>query len=100
MERRSMGGRSTSMKPVRNPNVHLGVASVGGTAGKHTSMPFDQHIPRPFTPAVVRAYAPRAAGIYGISNAREWIYIGAADDIQAALLGHIAEFDTSLMQRR
>ena len=30
-------------------------------------------------------YAPMASGVYGISNAREWIYIGETDDIQMAL---------------
>ena len=63
-------------------------------------MPFDQHIPRPFTPADVRAHTPSAPGVYGISNAREWLYIGAADDIQVALLRHIADLDSSLMRRR
>jgi hypothetical protein len=62
-------------------------------------MPFEQHIPRPFTPVAVRAFAPAASGVYGISNAREWIYIGTTDDIQAALMRHMSESDTSLMQR-
>jgi len=62
-------------------------------------MPFDQHIPRPFTSADVRAYTPSAPGVYGISNAREWLYIGAADDMQGALLQHIADLDSSLMRR-
>ena len=39
-------------------------------------MPFTQHIPRVFTATGVRMYAPMASGVYGISNAREWIYIG------------------------
>jgi hypothetical protein len=52
-------------------------------------MPFEQCIPRPFTPNGVRMFAPVAPGVYGISNAREWIYIGAADDIQGALLAHM-----------
>lgn len=76
------------------------MASIAEIAGKNISMPFDQHIPRSFTPATVRAFAPNAVGIYGISNAREWIYIGVADDIQGALLGHLANFDTSLMRHK
>lgn len=63
-------------------------------------MPFDQYIPRPFTPMAVRAFAPPVSGIYGISNAREWIYIGTADDIQDALLWHLSESDTSLLRRK
>ena len=62
-------------------------------------MPFDQLIPRPFTPGAVRIYAPDSSGVYGISNAREWIYIGAADNIQGALLAHLEDLHTSLMKR-
>lgn len=63
-------------------------------------MPFDRFIPRSLTPSSVRANAPAVSGIYGISNAREWIYIGQSDDIQAALLEHLREAGTSLMERR
>ena len=62
-------------------------------------MPFDQLTPRPLTPGGVRAYAPVASGVYGISNAREWIYIGTADNIQGALQAHLQDFRSSLMQR-
>ena len=62
-------------------------------------MPFEHLIPRPFTPNAVRMYAPDVSGLYGISNAREWIYIGAADDIQAALLTHLRDQGTALMSR-
>jgi hypothetical protein len=48
-------------------------------------MPFDQFTPPSLTPASVRANAPRASGIYGVSNAREWIYIGETHNIQASL---------------
>src|SRR5690348_8899526 len=63
-------------------------------------MPFEQLIPRPFVPTSVQTYAPIASGVYGISNAREWIYIGESDDIQAALLTHLHEGDTPLMNKR
>jgi hypothetical protein len=62
-------------------------------------MPFTQHIPRVFTATGVRMYAPMASGVYGISNAREWIYIGETDDIQGALLTQLADTHTSLMKR-
>jgi len=52
-------------------------------------MPFDQFTPRSLTPASVLANAPAASGIYGVSNAREWIYIGETADIQAELLRHL-----------
>jgi len=63
-------------------------------------MPFDQPTPRSLTPVSIRANAPIASGIYGISNAREWIYIGETDNIQGTLLSHLQELDTSLMKRR
>jgi hypothetical protein len=63
-------------------------------------MPFNQLIPRPFTSGAVQMYAPVAAGVYGISNAREWIYIGETDNIQNALLDHLGDRDTSLMKRQ
>ncbi len=40
-----------------------------------------------------------ASGVYGISNAREWIYIGESDDIQGALLAQLADPKTSLMKQ-
>lgn len=49
-------------------------------------MPFEQFVPRSFTPVSVRASAPAASGLYGVSNAQEWIYIGETDNIQTALL--------------
>lgn len=62
-------------------------------------MPFHQPFPRSFTSAAIQEYAPDRSGIYGISNAGEWIYIGETDNIQEALLGHLCETDTALLQR-
>ena len=62
-------------------------------------MPFEKLIPRPFTTAGVQMYAPPSSGVYGISNAREWIYIGETDDIQGALLEHLRDVYTPLMKR-
>lgn len=62
-------------------------------------MPFEQLVPRPFTSTGVRMYAPSVSGLYGVSNAREWIYIGVTDNIQGALLDHLSAPHTSLMQR-
>jgi hypothetical protein len=63
-------------------------------------MPFNQLIPRPLTAGAVQMYAPTAAGVYGITNAREWIYIGECDNIRFALLKHMQELSTSLMKRQ
>ena len=38
-------------------------------------------------------------GIYGISNAREWIYIGWSDNIQRSLIEHLDEQATRLAGR-
>jgi hypothetical protein len=51
-------------------------------------MSFQSAFPRAFSLASIRAHAPSACGVYGISNGLEWILIGATDDIQADLLKH------------
>lgn len=63
-------------------------------------MPFRQRIPLSFTLASVRDHAPAMSGVYGISNAIEWIYIGEADNIQEALAEHLRERNTQVMKRR
>jgi hypothetical protein len=63
-------------------------------------MPFNQIIPLPFTSRTVGSHAPVASGVYGISNAREWIYIGETDNIQGALFHHLQDLYASLMKRQ
>jgi hypothetical protein len=63
-------------------------------------MPFNQFVPRPLTAGAVHTYAPATSGVYGITNAREWIYIGETDNIRDTLLIHLQELDTSLMKRQ
>lgn len=63
-------------------------------------MPFEQTIPRSFNPDAVQMYAPASAGLYGISNSREWIYIGEAENIRAALLAHLQDLGAPLMKRQ
>lgn len=62
-------------------------------------MPFNQFTPRNFTSDSVRMYAPVASGVYGISNAREWIYIGETDNIRNSLMNHLQETNTALIKR-
>jgi len=62
-------------------------------------MPFDQSIPQPLTPVAVNAHAPTASGVYGLSNSREWVYIGETDNIRGTLLSHLQELDTSIVKR-
>ena len=63
-------------------------------------MPFSQLIPQVLTPVTVYAQAPTASGVYGISNAREWIYIGDTDNIRGALLAHLQDSAAAVMQRQ
>ena len=63
-------------------------------------MPFDPHIPRSLTPNAVHAFAPATSGVFGISNAREWIYIGETDNLRGTLLAHLHEGETALMRLR
>ncbi len=62
-------------------------------------MPFEQHVPRAFTQTGVRMFAPIASGVYGLSNAREWVYIGETDDIRGALIANLADSRGSMMIR-
>jgi hypothetical protein len=59
-------------------------------------MPFEFPLPHAFSNVSIRAYAPAAPGVYGISNARQWIYIGKTDNIQEQLLQHLAEVGTRI----
>ncbi|QOY85604.1 hypothetical protein [Paludibaculum fermentans] len=52
-------------------------------------MPFERPFPRPFTVSSIREHAPALPGVFGLSNSREWLYIGEAENIQAALLEHM-----------
>lgn len=52
-------------------------------------MPFERPFPRPFTVGSIREHAPGLPGVFGLSNAREWLYIGEADNIQHALLERV-----------
>ncbi|MGA3072741.1 MAG: hypothetical protein ABSG56_03525 [Bryobacteraceae bacterium] len=63
-------------------------------------MPFEHLIPRPFVPGSIQTYAPMASGVYGISNALKWLYIGQTDDIRGALLTHFGEDESPLMMSK
>ncbi|MBI2686606.1 MAG: hypothetical protein HYX27_09845 [Acidobacteria bacterium] len=63
-------------------------------------MPFNPPFPRPLTPAGIDAYAPSEAGIYGVSNASEWILIEGTDNLHASLRSLLQEFDAPGMDRR
>ena len=62
-------------------------------------MPFQNCAGYSFSAVSVQRNAPSLSGVYGLSNHREWIFVGVADDIQAALLGHLRERGTLLQAR-
>jgi hypothetical protein len=51
-------------------------------------VPFEHHGSRSFTMISINKNAPTASGVYGLSDARQWIYVGETADIQAELLRH------------
>jgi hypothetical protein len=53
-------------------------------------MPFARHSGYSFSQVSVRQNAPAWGGIYGLSNAKGWIYIQVAENIQAALIEHLS----------
>jgi hypothetical protein len=57
-------------------------------------------VPHTLSPMGVRTYAPFASGVYGISNANEWIFIGESDNIQTALTGCLQDVGTAVMKRQ
>jgi hypothetical protein len=60
-------------------------------------LPFEQPFPHSFTSSSIRTNAPERAGVYGLSNAAEWLYIGVASNLQQALLAHLG--DSQLMRK-
>ena len=46
--------------------------------------------------ASVRQNAPRSSGVYAISNAADWLFVGSADDLQSVLHKHVVESGTPL----
>jgi hypothetical protein len=59
-------------------------------------LPFAQFGGFSFSLVSVRKNAPESSGVYGLSNSREWVFVGIADNIQAALLGHLREIGTPI----
>ncbi|MGA3095873.1 MAG: hypothetical protein ABSF25_05420 [Bryobacteraceae bacterium] len=59
-------------------------------------MPFEHHGSRAFTVTSVLKNAPAASGVYGLSNAIEWIYVGESANLQGCLLTHLRGGDPAL----
>jgi hypothetical protein len=52
-------------------------------------VPFNNHGNRSFTAMSVDKNAPPASGVYGLSDARHWIYVGETANIHADLAQHL-----------
>ena len=58
-------------------------------------MPFEGCFARVFNIASVQREAPAFSGVYGLSDSREWIYVGETDNIQGRLLELLRDTSTS-----
>ena len=63
-------------------------------------MPFENVLPHSFTATSIRSHAPSGPGVYGISNAREWLLIGGSENIQGTLMDHLQKQETDFGGRR
>ena len=66
---------------------------------RNTQMPFENSQAHAFKTSSIRNHAPVAPGVYGISNSREWLYIGQSDNIQGELLAHLEQTGSALLSR-
>lgn len=57
-------------------------------------MPFAECTARSFTVVSIQNNAPESSGVYGLSNAREWLFVGESDNIRAHLLKHYRKIGT------
>lgn len=62
-------------------------------------MRFDRVFPRSFNVSSVRQFAPTSSGVYALTNAVEWLYIGETDNIQESLLQHLRQADPALLNQ-
>jgi hypothetical protein len=63
-------------------------------------MPFEQGAPSSFTAISIQNNAPDSSGVYGLSNSREWIFVGEANNIRVALMDQLREINSSGTARR
>ena len=62
-------------------------------------MPFKSFNAHSFTQSAIVMHAPAGPGVYGITSAKEWIFIGEADDIRNSLLEHLKDNGSLLLAR-
>ena len=52
-------------------------------------MPFESRFARAFLAVNIEREAPDASGVYGISNAKNWIYIDETENIRGSLMEYL-----------
>jgi excinuclease UvrABC nuclease subunit len=63
-------------------------------------MSFAECAARSFTAVSIQKNAPECSGVYGLTNDREWVFIGEASNIRDRLMKHLDEIDTALKHRK
>jgi excinuclease UvrABC nuclease subunit len=63
-------------------------------------MAFTECAARSFTAVSIQKNAPDCSGVYALTNSREWVFVGEANNIRARLMEHLAETGTSLTARK
>jgi len=53
-------------------------------------LPFESRFARAFTAVNIEREAPAASGVYGISNAKSWIFIDETENIRGSLMEYLA----------
>jgi hypothetical protein len=59
-------------------------------------MPFRECAGRSFNVASIQNNAPASPGVYGLSNAREWLFVEQGNNVREHLLDHLKEVGTVL----
>lgn len=62
-------------------------------------MPFQGYRRHSFSLNSIQRNVPRARGVYGISNAKEWLFVGSGEDLQAELMGHLNAAGSRLLSK-
>jgi hypothetical protein len=62
-------------------------------------MPWNNPIEYPFNTHAVKENAPAASGVYALCDGDKWVYLGASDNLQHALLAHLDPSTASYMDR-
>jgi hypothetical protein len=79
--------KATSPTPAKPAGFH---------SRRNEIVPFAIHGNRSFTRSSVDKNVPAASGVYGLSNANQWIYVGESANMHAELFKHLQHPNTFL----